>query len=223
VKISKAERVCLESEARTVARAYRQRVIEESDARREAGSLMPILREVLMRGCFVPSAGGDSLRLNDRQQWIVNVTWILHEIGMPLAQALLLRLTRPQKTEASSWGRICVDLEIAADERQMDVHYRGALVKFVDLLHRREITSDYSGDASHVRVDPTFYDPATKAIAPCRLDSASEVFVRRILRMRRMKIGFPGISAPRARHRRNSRQAESAAGAAVVPVTEMVQ
>lgn len=191
MRISKQERTLLEAEARPVARAYERRVVEESEGR-SAQSLMPLLREILQRGCFAGgSADGASLRLTARQQWIVDLTWLLQGIGPVTAKLMLMRLTRPQKTELASWSRICADLGLPFDERETDLLYKAALCKFVLGLRDRGLGVDYAPTRPHNLVEPSYVDPETGRVRPLTLDENARrlirQFDRRRLRFRRAR------------------------------------
>ncbi len=109
-RMSAQERVRLEATARPIAKAYVKRGIEERDLP-TAQSIMLILRDVLLRGCFASNGVSDGLRLSPRQQWLVRVAWCLRSVGDQTIVALLLaRLTRQQKTASASWETIAADI-----------------------------------------------------------------------------------------------------------------
>jgi hypothetical protein len=154
--MSVAERVELENFARPMMKHYVERAAREG---KTAPSLMPMLRDVLLRGCFVDgSADGNSLRLTPTQQWLVNVSWLMatmnEGLGPCASGVLIARLTRRAKSEEFGFTCIAQDVSARVSREQgrevvllateAETLYRDALLRFVELCRERGIGREVS-------------------------------------------------------------------------------
>jgi hypothetical protein len=145
-----------EAIARPIAVLYRERTSEQYHVR-GAQSFMPLIAEILKRGCSAHIAPKSTMPLTACQQWIVEVTWAMAGIGFIESKILVERLTRGQKTEGASWGRIAHDVNdalpdvvIARFGRVLDADaaarlYYDALRTFVTALDERSIRPQLGG------------------------------------------------------------------------------
>lgn len=140
-RLSKAQSEPILAEAREILRLYRRRL--ESQEAPSARSLLSLIEEMLRLGKYPDaSPDPDSLRLTAVQQWLVNITWALKEIGPVSAFVMQARLTRSRVD--SSWPRIAGDLERAGvDLKEPEARelFRAAVPMFVYLLRKRGITT----------------------------------------------------------------------------------
>ena len=150
--MSASLRVALEAIARPIIALYLTRSGDASLIRRSAQSMTRIVTEMLQLGCTVHASPAESVRLSPTQQWIFAVESILRQIdretAMPAAAVLVLRLTRPLKTESSSFGRIAEDINVALGAtviittEEAEGLYRAALQRFAELLNERNVGRD---------------------------------------------------------------------------------
>jgi hypothetical protein len=157
-RMSFAERIALEEIARPVVSFFVERSLEMHHIRRTAQSMMRLVQEILQRGCAVRFSATDSLRLSPSQQWVASVEWVLQQLARDMQSpaapyVLVFRLSRSQKTESSSFGRIARDVNDmferagrgdveAITTEEAEAMYRTALVQFVEQLRARSIGRD---------------------------------------------------------------------------------
>src|SRR5688500_9159741 len=96
-RMSAAERVALEAEARPIVSLYLERAARASHGRAPQ-SIMRLVNDVLQRGVVTRPSTTGGLRLSPEHQWLLAVEWIWQaierELGPAARHVLILRLSR---------------------------------------------------------------------------------------------------------------------------------
>jgi hypothetical protein len=150
-RLTRAEREPLEYEARAILRLYVDRIDQEAGSH-SIGSSMTAVRDALLRGFVAERTAESRSHLTDRQQWIIDVYWVLQEIGGIGGDILIARLTPREKSPESAWPVVtgCINEAHSTCLIQDEVValYDESLPAFMDVLRRRDIGRDYRRHSS---------------------------------------------------------------------------
>ncbi len=146
-RISRADSLPMLDEARDYMRWYSN--LREEDRSRH-GSIYPLVVEVLRLGGRVSSSPNlSSLRLTAVQRSLVDVAWVLQQIGPVSAFIMEARLVRGRRSVEAAWSQIAIELSDATLEQtgralvlsvaQLQTLFRAAVPLFVRLMHDRGI------------------------------------------------------------------------------------